>query len=526
MAYSERIQSLITQMIENHTKDISIVLENARQLRDYAKENEDYHLLGIADYNMAFAYYYQNDFDSMMHYAKKASLYLKQSQDWLTSGKVLYMIAHMNMRTGNISQIFDMLLNEMKLAEFDPHHNSLGVFTNEIAADQCMFKECYEEAYDYLRKSEKLIEECTDQNLKNSYELYIITKEAICAQQLESESEYIRLKEKIAKIQKSGAKSNYKCRIELIELTGYIHENMDVDVDEAIKKIACEFRQNDYVLNDPNCYVYFIRLLMKIKKYEVIEEMFAYFDDVQRRKPAPGFLPQICNLKIEYYKKTNQIDKKNEALEIYWKYSEDKEISANNAVISLFRTQSNLAQSEWKNEKLKKLAETDALTSLPNRMCLTRKIDDWFEMSYHHRSRFGLELLDIDNFKEINDQYGHSTGDDVLVLIGKCLKSIENENVFAARYGGDEFTVLFNDLSDEEIKEITSKLQKAVEEGIETSHLPHFTISQGICVHVPSAQDQIWDYTAVADDALYEQKDNGKNGVVLVHGKHELKQIS
>ncbi len=154
------------------------------------------------------------------------------------------------------------------------------------------------------------------------------------------------------------------------------------------------------------------------------------------------------------------------------------------------------------------------------------KLDQLFELAYHKKHYLGVEMLDIDDFKHINDSYGHSTGDDALVLMGKCLNEIANEHIYTARYGGDEFVILFDDLPDDVILDVNEKLKGSMAKGIAGASLPIFTVSQGVFAKVPKQESRPWDFTSTADAALYVTKRNGKNNLLLVHSPKELKNTT
>ena len=163
------------------------------------------------------------------------------------------------------------------------------------------------------------------------------------------------------------------------------------------------------------------------------------------------------------------------------------------------------------NLRLRVEAETDALTGVPNRYAMEREIEVAFEQAYAGKTRFGVGLLDINDFKTYNDTYGHEAGDACLVLLGKALKTLaEDERVFCARFGGDEFLIVYRNMTDEEIREKTGVLSDALSD----IRLPlqkktrkqRLTVSQGICNDIPGKKSRPWDYLSSADAALYTLK--------------------
>lgn len=97
-------------------------------------------------------------------------------------------------------------------------------------------------------------------------------------------------------------------------------------------------------------------------------------------------------------------------------------------------------------QQVMSLAREDALTSLPNRRWIDETLDQTFSETQRSGEKFAVIMLDINEFKQVNDQYGHSTGDKVLKAVAARLKGAVRESDFAGRLGGDEFLVLARQL--------------------------------------------------------------------------------
>jgi diguanylate cyclase (GGDEF)-like protein len=153
-------------------------------------------------------------------------------------------------------------------------------------------------------------------------------------------------------------------------------------------------------------------------------------------------------------------------------------------------------------------------------------IDELFEMANQEGKSLAVEMLDLDFFKEVNDTYGHSKGDELLVKIGKVLNSLVNDKIFVARYGGDEFVIYYYDMTDEEIIQKAKEVYVAVESIRKELGIKQLSVSQGIVNHVPRPMNRAWDYLNAADLALYFVKNHGKSNVRLVHRATELETMA
>ncbi len=193
---------------------------------------------------------------------------------------------------------------------------------------------------------------------------------------------------------------------------------------------------------------------------------------------------------------------------------ESKFDSHGNAFLS-FGTAQDITENFELKMKLEKLALRDALTGLYNRGNFDERLQDEMNRSLRYKRTVSLLILDIDFFKKVNDTYGHQAGDAVLKSIADTiLNSIRNSD-YAARYGGEEFSVILPETDQPEAIEFAERIRLAIEQQefriseIDTIHL---TISIG----VGSSSQRIISpelLIQVADGALYNAKENGRNQV-------------
>ncbi len=155
-------------------------------------------------------------------------------------------------------------------------------------------------------------------------------------------------------------------------------------------------------------------------------------------------------------------------------------------------------------------ASLDSLTGISNRRTFERTCTQWLDS----RSQFVVALMDLDDFKQINDRHGHSVGDTVLVAVAEALKSSIRSSDLVVRFGGDEFAVLASDLTlrqaEGRMKVVAAQLAKA---SAVPGHEEGITVSCGIAEF--SAGDTVDSLVHRADQALYEAKRRGKNRVAV-----------
>jgi diguanylate cyclase (GGDEF)-like protein len=154
-------------------------------------------------------------------------------------------------------------------------------------------------------------------------------------------------------------------------------------------------------------------------------------------------------------------------------------------------------------------SKTDALTGLFNSSAFFEAAEAERERSIRYGHPFSLCLLDLDNFKKVNDIHGHLMGDMLLKKVSKIIKNEVRSSDLVGRIGGDEFVVLFPETGPEIAKSLSLKLQRAVDEGIK-GEMPLVTLSMGVVTYfdIPEKVDEI---VHAADILMYEAKKAGKN---------------
>lgn len=155
--------------------------------------------------------------------------------------------------------------------------------------------------------------------------------------------------------------------------------------------------------------------------------------------------------------------------------------------------------------KSKTMISQDSLSGVNNRVSFNKYINNVF-LSKDHDGAY-IVFIDIDNFKQINDTYGHIEGDDAISLVGKTLKSIAGEtNSFVARIGGDEFVMILKTTDEEFVKKVIQNISFELEERIIFSDKQYdLTVSCGY-IEIKSNQKNIKELMVKADESMYAEK--------------------
>ena len=164
------------------------------------------------------------------------------------------------------------------------------------------------------------------------------------------------------------------------------------------------------------------------------------------------------------------------------------------------------------NQELKHISAHDMLTSLYNRAEYIQRVSLKVKSAQRYSEHFGLMLIDIDYFKLVNDNYGHSVGDEVLKKFANILMKNVREDDFVARWGGEEFVIIVNYATLSDLEKLTSKIQKKIAES-SFSPVPRLTASFGLSVYMDGDNEDT--LFKRVDNALYTAKQNGRNTYVI-----------
>jgi len=161
--------------------------------------------------------------------------------------------------------------------------------------------------------------------------------------------------------------------------------------------------------------------------------------------------------------------------------------------------------------------QVDSLTGLFNRRAFEKKIQDEFDRSLRYHNPFSLLILDVDNFKTINDTYGHHSGDAVLVKISETLRDKTRKSDFPSRYGGEEFVMILPETDLDSAVQVAGKVHEAIRTHTFGTNTHPFKLT--VSIGVSSTSSQFYsDWRQMlkdADQALYVAKNSGKDRIEI-----------
>ncbi|GLQ30613.1 sensor domain-containing diguanylate cyclase [Litoribrevibacter albus] len=181
------------------------------------------------------------------------------------------------------------------------------------------------------------------------------------------------------------------------------------------------------------------------------------------------------------------------------------------------RVQERTAELEALNDKLQELTIRDSLTGLYNRRYLDTKAEEEYKRAQRDRNSLAVLVMDLDNFKQINDKYGHLFGDTCLVATAKVLSdNVQRTSDTIARYGGEEFVAILPGASKEKARYLAEMIRlniMSLEMTFEGKRVP-LSMSIGFVATKPKEVGRYEELIKLADEALYKAKEAGRNRVI------------
>ena len=485
------------------------------------KENIDF--AGIAEFYCGDAYFTMANFDECLIHVHRAISYLTQSENWRMLGSCYNLLGVYFLNQGDNSSAFDSLRAGIDILIAHPDLVVLGVQLYENYSDLCSRIDNLEDAIYY---DEKSLEYCKRLKAIDKHNYYymmpiVLTELTLYNALLKKKSEAQKYMDQLDFVNKEkeaySKRNEYTNSImdsrfeeEVMRCVYYNYLNDAQKEAENLREAMKCFRETQYHVDFFGISIYFLNYLYEQGHDELMEEVLIALTKDLDGKNLPDLETKTSRLHIKLLERQKQHELLFEEMRHYINLADKKQKSNNDMLHILMQVETNLNRYQKDVQKLSKEASTDALTEINNRRAYDELSYQTLDECRNKQINLGIELLDIDNFKSINDNYGHQTGDKSLILLADVLKSLENDKITVFRYGGDEFVILYVGMSDEKIEHTARKLKKRL-----NNHMldegPEFTVSQGIVNDIPTKTSRVWDFVSKADISMYNVKKHGGN---------------
>ena len=490
---------------------------NCNELEQYAKQNRNDHLIGYCLFFRGYACYVDAELEDSLAYFSEAVNRLIAGEEWKLATKAYNAMGNIAEFQGDSSLAIDCYIKGLSMSrEHDLPQTEYDICSN-IASIYIGLGE-FNEAAELLLECERLREKISTVPAESE----IIVCANLCQSLLylgrtnQASMHLTRLKNLCAQ----HSFSINDISINILE-TQFYNSTGDLEARDAAIRRLNELKFGSMNVFDTLNELYrHCMLLLELNKFEEFLEMVDRIDFLAN---GPSVEKQVLELRMSYFEKIG--DEKN-YLEMAGKYfkvarareAEHRKIISHNITTKrrLNEEENRRKEVEISNLMLKQKSEQDALTGMNNRYKLNELAELAFHKAYLNGTPLTIEILDIDCYKQFNDNYGHQAGDDCLVRIAEAIRSMEEYNgVHTARYGGDEFVIIYEEYAKKDIEKMAQRLQdKIYNLNIEhkfSSVSDRVSISQGLFHKIPSGGNKTWDFLYGADMSLYAVKNKGKN---------------
>jgi diguanylate cyclase (GGDEF)-like protein/PAS domain S-box-containing protein len=181
--------------------------------------------------------------------------------------------------------------------------------------------------------------------------------------------------------------------------------------------------------------------------------------------------------------------------------------------VEIFSDSSASAAVHDKIRELERLAMLDPLTQVPNRRYFNSNIAKQFDDMTNAGVRFGVIMIDIDEFKQVNDQHGHQVGDEVLKVVANTLSANMRPHDVVGRWGGEEFVALIRGVSADELRMVAERLRALVEASAYPKEQGPVSVTISVGTAMARQGQNAEEIIAAADRAMYSSKRSGRNRV-------------
>ncbi len=489
------------------------------------------------DYDMAYAYLYMGDACFLLGEVDESLKYLMMSEKVQKHNG----FDELRMKTYNIigviySNMGDALLSldyyhvAMELAKKYNDTELQGKIYNNVgvvlanAGDHANATQYYEKAYEYFNCEG----DEDNEPACGMFRLYMNVAEG-----MRNEKRYANEKAYLDGVMKTIDKDNLTPldRIKVAHAFGMLYYETgeyEKSLDMCVKAVAlCENNMND--IDSFDDYWDIVELLINMDKIGHIHGMLECLSDMAEKADIDRRRIQVCRLRIQIYEKTGEKEKYTEQLRIYYQLRKKINAERNNIIISAIDNRCRLEDERKKNKllnednmKLIRESEIDELTGVYNRLAFRRRYDRMYKYAWRNAQTYCMGILDIDIFKVYNDTYGHIRGDKCLKQIAAILRHTADGDFCVARYGGDEFVFMANDVSEEKVRDFLHRLvdnirNAAIAFDTKPDGTDKVTISAGAIIQLHAAEGTlITDLLKQADEVLYKVKQAGKDGYMIM----------
>ena len=531
-SYPAHVQEWMEVVERSMAGDSSRLMECCDNLFAYAEEVDSDYLRGFSLFFKGFGYFSETRLEESMRTLSAALNYLVTGDNWYMTARTYNSMGNIADFQGDLSLATDCYCKGLLISK---EHN-LGMLSFSISsniANVHISLGQLEHAAEMLHYCEHLLEEGVEVPIISR--IVMLANLATCYIRLEDLDRAKYYLESLIQACKDHMTEPNRVTIYILQAELYHKLGDTISRDAAIAALDGVELQSTCILDALTEICRHALLLLELDK---LQEFLNLTRQIERCASGAGIQKKVLELQLRYYKKIGDTKMCEETAVKYYEAVElcegmrNKIISHNISIrLHLDEESAKRREVERTNLLLKLKSERDALTGMNNRYKLNELSELVFHRAYTNATPLAMEILDIDYYKQFNDNYGHQAGDECLVKIAGAIRSMEEyPNVVTARYGGDEFVVIYEDYTIEDVEKMARILRSKIHDlNIEHRYSKvsdRITISQGLFHRVPTGSNKPWDFLHCADMVLYGVKSRSRDSFHIATSLAEVREYS
>lgn len=508
-------------------------IEKCNKLQKLGEEQNDDALIGFAHFTKGEIHYQQNepvDFYTEMISCMKP---FERIGEWGYLAMANNMLGIMSLNRGNAPAAMDYYFTAVKYCKEYSLPDLLWIIEMNIGSLYLSISE-YKEALSYFKNAYLfLADNSISENFKEDrvYAIVSIASTYLSAHLFNEAKSYF---EKIDISERKNYSLLTRLVIDCFAARLYKELNDINGLLSAILSVHEEISSGITVMDVFDDIYYYLEMLLNSEFYNEFRFVTEVLLDIISKTGLKNLEKRCLSLGLRYYRKIDDNEKYHEFAARYFELDEKLAIENRLMVSNMIRLRGSLhdlaeinKEVEKENQFLQQKSESDQLTEMDNRFGLERVSKSTYAEALKNNTSLAVEILDIDYFKQYNDNYGHQAGDKAIRFVADNIKKImEHEGVYAARYGGDEFVVLYDGIDEDTVFSYVLELKKNIISehfAHEYSKLPEriLTISQGVYFGNPEDSMKFGDFLHAADKLLYRAKLTKRNCIAMSNSMDE-----
>ena len=526
--YDKEVRNLVKKIMEDRVSAYDRVNTSCSGLIMIGEKLKDDKLLAYGNYYMSEYYYHIANYEKSMEYGRKSLLYGTRADAKDIVARAYNIMGILYRSDENYAYAIENYLKSAEYAKKAGLFYEYAMVTGNIAL---LFFEIqdYEKSMSYYKESFAYYEYAKQNQFyyfNKATVLQSLAEIHVMQGEYDDAGRIVKQLLELISVHEEGYRSVDEAPIYMF-ISIYNHKiGKDAERDRYIALSVEAMKTEQYAIEIYETALKFCDMLLEINIYDEFENIMSYYKDCKDEEFQDGMM-SVQRILMKYYLKMGKFPEYIGCSEAFLASYDNKIKNHNKDIKNIINLRSNLNDTiveidEIKeySEKMRIKAETDELTDLANRTGYNNYSEMMFEKAYSEKSLYGVALIDVDFFKQYNDRYGHLKGDECLKSIAHVLLGEKNEHVYPARYGGDEFVIVFTGMEQRQIREVVKRIKQKVADlaivNEDSKVNEYITLSQGAFVKVPNGQNKLWDFMSKADDVLYRVKKYGKNSYRVV----------